>query len=330
MNLPAQLRDQVEAANKLREQAYGEEAATSESTATESQEPAATQEAAPAAASTENVQQQEKPATQAEDENNPTYAQRWRSLQGVINSRDQRISNLEQLVATMQAAPPAREIKAPEATKLVTDKDESEYGSDMVDFARRVTREEMTPVMQALAQMQQQLQQLNGLAPAVQQVATKQQATSEEQFFGRLSQHVPDWAAVNDDTRFHAWLLDMDSMTGITRQTYLMDAQRNLDLQRVVSIFNAWKREAGVPSANSEQQPARNQSASQLEKQVAPGRANAATVAPQAKAEKVYARADITKFFEDKRNGKYKGREAEANATERDIFKAQGEGRIAA
>jgi len=330
MNLPAQLRDQVEAANKLREQAYGEEAAP-ESTNTESQEPAATQEAAPAAEHKENVQQQEKPATQAEDdENSPTFAQRWRSLQGVYNASQNRIANLEQLVATMQAAPPEREIKPPEVAKLVTDKDESEYGSDMVDFARRVTREEMTPVMQALAQMQQQLQQLNGLAPAVQQVATKQQATAEEQFFGRLSQHVPDWASVNDNPRFHAWLLDMDTMTGITRQTYLMDAQKNLDLQRVVSIFNAWKREAGVPSANSEQQPTRNQSVSQLEKQVAPGRANAATVAPQAKADKVYARADITKFFEDKRNGKYKGREAEATATERDIFKAQGEGRIAA
>ena len=330
MNLPAQLRDQVEAANKLHEQAYGETAAP-ESTTTDAPEPVEVQSAAPAAEHVETVHQQERTATPAEDENSPTYAQRWRSLQGVLNSKEQRIANLEQLVSTMQVAPPAREIKAPEATKLVTDKDETDYGSDMVDFARRVTREEMSPVMQALAQMQQQLQQLNGLAPAVQQVAHKQQATSEEQFFGRLSQHVPDWAEVNDNPQFHDWLLTPDDMTGITRQTYLVDAQKSLDLQRVVSIFTAWKREAGVPSASTNVVvPIRNTAMSQLEKQVAPGRANAATAAPQAKAEKMYARVDITKFYDDKRNGKYKGREAEAMSIEKDIFKAQSEGRIAA
>jgi hypothetical protein len=44
----------------------------------------------------------------------------------------------------------------------------------------------------------------------------------------------------------------------------------------------------------------------------------------------VYTTAWIAKFMADKRSGKYRGREADADAIERDIFQAQHEGRITA
>lgn len=340
MTLPAQIREQIETANKLREQAYGEDtndAKKPESEATAGDEAGEPQQveqaAAPAAEVVDGVRPSEKPATPAaEDENSQTYAQRWRSLQGVHNATLQRIASLEQLISTMQTAPaPQQRVPEPAQTKLITPKDEDEFGTDMVDFARRVTREEMTPVMQALAQMQRQLEQLGNLAPAVQQVATTQAASAEEKFFAQLETAVPDWAQVNDNPKFHEWLLTPDDMTGITRQTYLADARENLDIRRVVSVFNTWKREMGVAPSNVQplQQP-QNAAASRLEKQIAPGRASAATAAPTPKAEKLWTGADIAKFYDDKRNGKYKGREAEANAMERDIFLAQREGRIKA
>lgn len=336
MTLPVQVRQQIETAQKLQEQLNAPKAAA-ESTTTETGEAATEAKpevaaAAPAAESTEQVRTSEKPATSAEDENSSTYAQRWRSLQGVNNSLLQRINGLEALVASMQRAPAPAETHVPEVVKHVTSKDEDDYGADMVDFARRAAREEMNSVMQALSQMQKQLQQLNGLAPAVQQVAVKQQASSEERFFEQLGRSVPNWAVVNDDPKFHTWLLTPDSMTGITRQTYLADAQNSFDLHRVVSIFRAWERESGVAPAPAAQESAQRttQVQSQLEKQVAPGRANAATAAPQAKQGKQWTREGIQQFFQDKIRGKYKGREADAAATERDIFLAQREGRVSA
>jgi len=336
MALPAQIQAQVDNAKAIMEQQYGPkpEADPVETPAPEA--PAnAVEPAAQAAEPQEPVRQQETPATSAEDENSLTYAQRWRSLQGTYNSTkhqlssaEQRIANLEQLVTSFQSAPRAP-AQAKQAPSLVTDKDSEAYGEDMVDFARRVTREEMTPVNQALAQIQQQLANLQGLAPVVQQVANKQQVSSQQSFVDQLSRAVPDWASVNDNPGFHEWLLTPDSMTGITRQTYLADAESSLDLHRVVSIFQAWKRENAVQAApRVAPQVQKPNQASKLEMQVAPGRASASSPTPSPRAEKTYTREAIASFFRDKLQGKYKGREAEAAATERDIFMAQREGRV--
>ena len=64
----------------------------------------------------------------------------------------------------------------------------------------------------------------------------------------------------------------------------------------------------------------------ELAKQVAPGRGRSAK--PTASEGKTYTTADIKKFFEDVRMGKYKSREEERGKIERDIFAAQQEGRI--
>lgn len=332
MNLPAQIREQVKAATELREQAYGEKPEAPESEAVETVDTTAPEVTEQSVEPAAEVRTFEKPATSAaEDENSPTFAARWRSLQGINNAMNERLRSMEQLIATMQTAPAQQpKVEAPQS-KLITPKDEDDFGTDMVDFARRVTREEMTPVMQALSQMQRQLEQLGTLAPAVRQVATNQAATAEEKFFGQLEGAVPDWASVNDSAQFHEWLLTPDEMTGITRQTYLEDARNSLDLRRVVSVFNTYKRESGVaPTAVQQQQSARPSNVSRLEKQIAPGRSSASTSAPQQKAERTWSPTDIATFYNDRRTGKYRGREAEASAMERDIFLAQRDGRIRA
>jgi hypothetical protein len=68
-------------------------------------------------------------------------------------------------------------------------------------------------------------------------------------------------------------------------------------------------------------------SASELERQVAPGKGRS-TGAPTGTNAKTYTPDDIKTFFNDVRQGKYKGREAERDRIERDIFAAQRENRI--
>lgn len=336
MTLPAQIQKQVDDAKAIIEQHYGPDAGTAdpETPTPENTDAPAAEVAAPAATHQEPARTQAEPATQAEDENSPTYAQRWRSQQGIVNAvnrklqeAESRTANLEQLVASLQNASSAPQAQqAP--SRLVTDTDVTEYGSEMVDFARRVTREEMAPIAQALHDLNRRMEQLQGMAPTVQRVVANQQATAEQSFADKLTRAVPDWTRINDDPRFHDWLLTPDDMTGLQRQTYLADAEQALDLQRVVSIFQAWKRESGVQNAPAAQPTAAASNASKLERQVAPGRASASTAAPSQKAEKQYTPADIAAFYKDKLRGMYKDRAAEAQAIERDIFLAQREGRV--
>lgn len=346
MALPTQLQKQIDDAKVIADQLYAPKAETPAETPAESTETTAVEapketpaEQAPAQSTTPAVATSvETQATSTEDENGPTYAQRWRSLQGTFNAQKrhleetaQRLANMEQLVAQMQAAPAAPPKQAPRPTH-VTEKDVSEYGADMVEFARRVSREEMAPLAQAMQALVSRIDQLQGVVPVVRQVADNQAKTAHDKFYEQLSGRVPDWQKINEEPRFHEWLLSEDPLSGLQRQTLLTDAHTNLNLERVVNFFDQWKREAGiaaVPAATNQTQAAQQASnVSKLERQIAPGRASAGSTPPAATAKKQWSRPEIAQFFADKMNGRYKGREAEARTLENDIFLAQREGRV--
>lgn len=350
MSLPAQLQKQVDNAQAIIAQHYGSDAVIADVG-----DAAATTPAAAAAASTDAPVTETAPVvvdapaqdaapvaqnTATDDENNATFAQRWRTLQGKHNvllrqnqEQSQRLANLETLIAQMQASPASHEPQqhAPTRQAHLSDKDVTEYGEDMTDYVRRAARDEMAPLAQAVQALHSQLQTLNGVVPAVQNVAQNQQRSAQREFLQALTGAVPDWQTLNDDPRVHAWLLAVDPMTGLDRQTYLRDAEQAMNLDRVVSIFRAAKSALGLnhPPTQGASAPAAQSAAQRLAKQVAPGRSNASTSPPQERVGKTWARADIAAFFQDKLRGAYKGREAEAAAMEQDIFKAQGEGRVA-
>jgi hypothetical protein len=163
------------------------------------------------------------------------------------------------------------------------------------------------------------------VVPKVESVVQRQALTAENTFWSELSAIVPDWREINANQGFHSWLLEVDPLSGMNRQVYLDAAQGQLDAYRVGEFFRTWQSSNG----NSAAQQTRNVTATQLEKQIAPGRgrttASASTTGNDAKA---YSRTDIAKFFDDVRKGVYKGKEQERDRIERDIFAAQREGRI--
>jgi hypothetical protein len=345
MTLPAQLQEQVAAAKEIAEQLYGPTAGGDTDPAPENGSQGTAGEGgntdpAPDAGSSDSsavAPRAEDPATRTPEENNDTYAQRWRSLQGVYNAQkrqldetQQRLANMEQLVAQMQTAPePRQPSKAP---KHLSEKDVTEYGEDMVDFARRAAREEAAPLAQALQQMMNRLDQLQGVVPTVRQLANDRVETAHEKFYAALTREVSDWKSVNEHPRFHEWLLSADPLSGLQRQTLLTDAHNNLDVTRTVSIFKTWKRESGMSDAPAAAAAAATNKAanvSKLERQVAPGRASSGTTPPAQAQKKQWTRSEIADFFREKQAGRYKGREAEARALESDIFLAQREGRVA-
>jgi hypothetical protein len=332
MGIPKQVQKQSEEVQELYKE-LNSETETAQVEKTEATEVPVEQPIEQTSDSVEDQAPKSETQEQVESDAQPkeSWEQKYKTLQGMYNADvprlnaknrevSARVSQLEQLLSTMQQSTKPEE---PVSTDpLITDADMKEYG-DSIDVMRRAAREEVNTANGRIAQLEKTIQQLQGFVPQVQQVQAQQQASSEQAFWSGLSNEVPNWQDINDNADFQSWLLSIDPLTGISRQTYLEDAQKNLDTRRVASFFAAWEKEFGTPETAREN---RSNSNSQLEKQVAPGRGRSGK--PASQESKNYSPADIQKFFEDVRKGKFKGREEERGRMERDIFSAQREGRI--
>lgn len=327
MAIPAQIRKQSEAVAKLYEDLNSESAEQTEAQVVQLEAANGADDAATESASAE--QGRSDPAKEEQ-----TYEQRWRSLQGMYNAdttrlraennqMSQRLGQLEQLIASL-SAPQQGQTAQVAAAKLVTDKDLEEYG-ESIDVMRRAAREEVSGTQQEIADLRRLVTQLQtNVVPKVDSVVQRQALNAEQMFWSELSAEVPDWREINAEQNFHSWLLEVDPLSGRTRQTFLDDAQNQLDSRRVAGFFRTWQSLNG----NSVAQKTRNVAATQLEKQIAPGRGRTAAGTTTGNDAKSYARGDVAKFFDDVRKGLYKGREQERDRIERDIFAAQREGRI--
>lgn len=333
MAIPEQIRRQSEAIAKHYAQADTQSETVEDTVATEqegvgasgSEQADSVENTAPESASNE----QRRPDTKEEE----TFEKRYKTLQGMYNADttrlraenqqiNQRVAQLEQLLASLSesAAKPQQT-----TTKLVTEKDIEEYG-DSIEVMRRVTEESLSARDNRIAELEQMIRQMQtSVIPRVEQVAHKQAVSSEQMFWSELTAAVPNWRDINADQNFLNWLMEVDPLTGMSRQTYLEDAQRNLDTRRVVNFFSAWQGNVGQSVAQSP----RDAVASELDRQVAPGRSRGGG-APSKDQSKTYAPKDIQKFFDDVRKGVYRGKEAERDRIERDIFAAQRENRIVA
>ena len=265
-----------------------------------------------------------------EDENSPTYKQRWRSLQGMYDldfarvsdekaQLEQRVQGMERLIAEMQEAyrqQPAAE-SAPASS--LTDEEIEEYG-ESIDIMRKVSGDTVSGLHRQIADLTQLVQQLQGnVVPQVHHLTQQNAQNNEQRFWSDLSGAVPEWRTINENPDFQSWLLEVDPLTGMSRQAFLEDAQRNLDVGRVAKFFDSW---GGTTKA-----PVTRKPSSELESQITPGRGR--TTPPARGGEKrTYTPQDLSDFYDEVRRGVYVGKADERNAIERDIFAAQAEGRI--
>lgn len=271
------------------------------------------------------------------------YAQKYRTLQGMFNSQvpalkaenrelGEKVANLEKLIASLQTETKAGTDKGetPEVPqRLVTNDEIEEYG-ESIEVMRKVTREELGTITSKIKSLEAKIEAFGNnlnttVMPQVQSVAKHYQRSTSENFWSKLSGLVPDWQNTNNDPDFHTWLLQVDPLTGATRQSHLEKAQDDFDADRVAAFFTAYKQLAGtVDNTNARS----SRSASELEKQVAPGRSRGTSKAAGSSEATTYTPAQIEQFYSDVRKGAYKGREKERDRIERDIFSAQQEGRI--
>lgn len=237
---------------------------------------------------------------------------------GALNGR------VQQLETLLAGAPPKPADTTPKS--LITDAERSEYG-ESIDVMRRAAREEVAGEMSELRKQLQdavaELSRIKEIPARVEQLQARDKQTRVNQFWERLTGLVPDWKTINNDANFHAWLLEVDAVTGRNRQVFLEDAQKSLDAQRVANIFGAWKN----LTATSDIDPPKPSKRQELESQVAPGKSKTSSTGQKSE-KKVYTRNEITQFYKDVQLGHYRGREAEKASREADIFEATREGRV--
>ena len=319
MAVPKQVADQIEAARQAQQQLST--GASDSAPEPQVEEPSQSSQA-PAPADSGNE-----------------WQHKYKTLQGMFNAQvgklQQELREAREEMQRLKSAPepqPAPATPSPQAPvseRYVTDKDEQEFGADTIDLIRRAAREEfagqLTAERDRVAKLEAALRTLQtDVIPKVEKVASTQQVTVEQAFWRDLSTAVPDWQVINDDPSFHQWLLEVDPLTGASRQSYLEAAHSRFDVGRVAQFFSIWK--ASAEPAPVAVAPKKPPVAAELEKQIAPGRGRGGD--PPAQEKKTYSRVEIAKFYDDVRSGKYSGREQEKAQLERDIFLASQEGRV--
>jgi cell division protein FtsB len=280
------------------------------------------------------LQFQDGQAPQPED----TWEQRARSTHGRLEQAlatnqqmSRRVHELEEQInllklrgaeAPQQPPPPAAK------PKLINEKEVEEYGDEFFDVVGRRAREEFVPEVETLKQ------RIARLESGQQAVGKVVETTQKRGLYDTLYEVVPQWKQINHSPAFIQWLGNLDPYSGRPRQELLSDAFTRHDSNRVVNFFQGFLSEVtGNPQTSQARTPSApppaNGSGSgrpSLEDFVAPGRARSV---PQAMSPEkpVYTQAWIAKFSDDKRKGLWRGREAEAEQIERDIYQAQHEGR---
>lgn len=251
----------------------------------------------------------------------PSQEENWKKR--FVNykaSTDQTIHELRETVRSLLAQ---AEAKAPAATaptdadflaaisaELSQEERDLMGGDDILRIVARVAQSvasnQVKPVVDRLETSQ------NEQARAKVEFTAKQE---NDEFFGRLTDAVRDWKAIDVDPRWNAWMLEADPASGRIRRDLQVQAYKSRDVQRVAQFYTEWQAMQGkvVDPKQGKVMPGA----------VAPGAPSTTTGSA-----KIWSREEVSAFYNDKRAGKYKGREAEADQTENDIFAAQREGRI--
>lgn len=267
--------------------------------------------------------------SQAPDEE--SWEHKYKSIHGrYLRSQEQlrdmadQIQNLQNVIATMQAAPSVSEIPDFKAERLITDDEVRDYGEDFLKVVGKKAKEELAPVIKAYESKIDDLErQLKGVNNVVKQ-------DTQQKLLDTLDEKLPTWRELNTNEEFLDWLRLPDPFSGAIRHEMLKAAYAQGNSSRVLAFFNGFlAEEAATSPARAEPEVGTNRVPKvPLQNLAAPGRAKTAA-STQAPAEKpIFTRAQIAAFYADVAAGKFRGKDGDKAKLETQIFDAQREGRI--
>jgi hypothetical protein len=262
---------------------------------------------------------------------------RYERAENTVRQLTDRLGSLEQVIATLEvrsAGTTEEDTSASKRQTLVTPEEIETYGTDYIDFARRLAKEEVSAEMEDLKRTVNVLSsRLNGVNGYVEQNA-------RSQMLGQLDRDLSNWREINGNQDFLSWLALPDPFSGVIRHDMLRSAFERNDTPRVLAFFNGFlAEEAALAPAEhgngnngrevtSQGNNLRSTPKIPLASLAAPGRARPAAGSNPPVEKPVITRASIAKFYADVASGKYRGRDADKNRYENSIFAAEREGRI--
>lgn len=269
----------------------------------------------------------EAPAT-GEDE---TWEHKYKSVNGrYVRLQEQlrtaldRITDLQNVIASLQTAPAPAKAEPAKAERLITPEEETDYGTDFLNVVGKKAREELLPVIsqyeQKIGELEKKLQGVNGVV----------QQTAHEKMLAGLDSNLPNWRELNVNPEFLSWLRLPDPYSGAIRHDMLKAAYAQGQANRVLAFFNGFlAEEAAVAPAQAEPDNRGTRVPKvPLETLAAPGRAKTAASASAPAEKPIFTRAQIAAFYADVAAGRYRTYEAERAKIESQIFAAQADGRI--
>lgn len=336
MALPKQVQEQLNAAEELQKQLYGDQEPSdpnvpvAEVVTPEAQQ-VADRKAEPVVEDTESepapVEAKEKPAKS--DEDAAHWKQKYKTLQGMYDADVPRLHGQvkelsgeleklkEQVTSAQQQAEKAEATAKHEQLKnLVTDEDRQEFGDDLIEVSRKVAREESAELFRQLEAIAAENAELRKqLGETGQQVTT---ATFEQ----RLNRLVPDFEQVNIDPAWIAWLNEVDPILRGPRMVAAQQAFSEGDAEGVAHYVKLFK-EAQQPAEATKQVVDQ-----ELESQIQPSKTVSTSSTTPAPKGNVYTQEQIQAMFHKVTKLGKTGRLDEARKLEAEIDAAFTQGRV--
>jgi hypothetical protein len=245
-----------------------------------------------------------------------------RSQEQIRDMADQ-IQNLQNVIATIQAAPSASEVPSFKTERLITEDEARDYGEDFLKVVGKKAKEELGPIIkQYEAQIADLKRQMSGVSSVVQQ-------DTQKKLIDSLDNQQPQWRDLNTNEEFLDWLRLPDPFSGAIRHDMLKAAYAQGNASRVLAFFNGFLAEEAATSPDrGEPVTGTRVPKVPLETLAAPGRAKSAASTSGPAEKPIFTRAQIASFYADVAAGRYRSKDAEKNKLEAQIFEATREGRI--
>ena len=202
----------------------------------------------------------------------------------------------------------------------MTDADREEFGEDLLNVQRKVAQEVAQDYEEKLEQQNKIIQELQD------QIAGTNKQVGDVGFSQRLAQLIPDFAQIDNDERWIAWLNEHDPMLRAPRRVQAQEAFDKGDAEAIADYVKLWK--ASLPETSNE--PEKPVAKQELEKQVAPNRSANSAKAPVTPNGKIYSPRDMDNAWTKVRTLNTRGKYEDAAKLEAELTAAYMENRVKA
>lgn len=317
MALPRQVRAKIEEVAELEKQLKGEPAVVEE--VEETQPEPEVPEAEPVAEVPPEPKPEPKPEEPKKSDDADVWKQKYKTLQGMYDKEvpvlHTQVKDLTKQVGDLKEAL-AKASETKRQANLVTDEDVKNFGEDLIEVQRKVAREVASQFEDELAELRTANEEMRKL------LGSTESKVQQSSFEARLQRLVPDFAEVDADPRWIAWLDGIDPVLRAPRRSVAGQAYTNGDAEGVAHYVQLFKQT--LEPVEPEQNETKTK---ELERQIQPSR-SASSAAPTATKSKTYTQADINGMFKKLAALNASGQFDKANKLEAEIDSAYSQGRV--